>query len=161
MNAPDYQAALKQGQGAIDSSAAAKGGLFGGAHTKDTIAFGSDLASQYLNNYRSSLFQQAGMGQNAAAGLGGLGQSSANAIGNAYGAMGDARATAYNNQAQLYGGIAGSLSNLANNYFAGRSGSSYGPNSGSIYANQVRTGPGSVYNFGNNMGNFVNTGWGG
>jgi hypothetical protein len=120
LNSPDYLAALNQGQGQIDHSAAARGGLFGGGHTKDTIQFGSDLASQYLGNYRNSLFQQAGMGQNAAAGLGGLGANMANSIGNAYGNMGDARASAYNNNAQFAAGTAGALNGLFQNYMTQR-----------------------------------------
>lgn len=111
LKSPDYLAALNMGQAQIDNSAAAHGGLFGGGHTKDTIQFGSDLASQYLNNYRNSLFQQAGMGQNAAAGLGGLGQSSANAIGQAYTNAGNARASAYQQQGDNWAGLAQGLGN--------------------------------------------------
>lgn len=120
LTSPDYLAALNQGQSQIDHGAAARGGLFGGGHTKDTVQFGSDLASQYLGNYRNSLFQQAGMGQNAAAGLGGLGAGMAGNIGNAYGNMGDARASAYNNNAQFAAGTAGSLNNLFQNHMAQR-----------------------------------------
>ena len=120
LDSPDYLAARDLGQGQIDHSAAARGGLFGGGHTRDTMQFGSQLASQYLGNYRNSLFQQAGMGQNAAAGLGGLGAGVANSIGNAYGNMGDARASGYNNNAQFAAGTAGALNGLFNQYMAQR-----------------------------------------
>ena len=126
LNSPDYKSGFQQGQNAIDSSAAAKGGLFGGGHTKDSIAFGSDYANQYLNGYRNSLFQQAGMGQNAAAGLGGLGANMANQIGNAYSNIGNAQANAYgtigNNNAQFTAGAFGTLGNLASNYISGYGG---------------------------------------
>jgi hypothetical protein len=154
LNSPDYLAALNQGQGQIDHSAAARGGLFGGGHTKDTVQFGSDLASQYLGNYRNSLFQQAGMGQNAAAGLGGLGANMATNIGNAYGNMGDARASGYNNNAEFAAGAAGSLNGLFQNYAAQRQ-----PTYGGGMSPGYGTGSGnydwaSTSGFGNNYGNF-------
>jgi hypothetical protein len=120
LSSPDYLAALNQGQSQIDAGAAARGGLFGGGNTKDRIQFGSNLASQYLGNYRNSLFQQAGMGQNAAAGLGGLGANAASNIGNAYGNMGDARASGYNNNAQFAAGTVGALNGLFQNYMTQR-----------------------------------------
>ena len=120
LQSPDYLAARDLGQGQIDHSAAAKGGLFGGGHTRDTVQFGAQNAAQYLGNYRNSLFQQAGMGQNAAAGLGGLGAMSANQIGNAYGNMGDARASGYGNNAEFAAGTADSLNSLFNQYAAQR-----------------------------------------
>jgi hypothetical protein len=128
LNSPDYKAALQQGQAAIDSDAAAKGGLFGGGHTKDAIAFGSGLASQYLGNYRNSLFNQASAGQNAAAGLGGIGAQSANAIGNYYGNIGTAQANAATNSANAYSNGLNSLAQIGGYYFGNQNGymSGYG-----------------------------------
>jgi len=121
LNSPDYQAAFQQGQGAIDSSAASRGGLFGGGHTKDSIAFGSGLASQYLGNYRNALFQQAGSGQNAAAGLGGLGANMATNIGNAYTNMGNAQANGAYGSANAYSNALNSLGQIGGYYFGNKS----------------------------------------
>lgn len=123
LNSPDYLAARDLGQGQIDRSAAARGGLFGGGHTKDSIQFGGQLASQYLGNYRNSLFNQAGMGQNAAAGQGAFSTNAAGRIGSAYGNMGQANADyAYqrgDNNSQLAAGLGG----LFANYMGGRASS--------------------------------------
>lgn len=154
LNSPDYLAALNQGQSQIDHGAAARGGLFGGGHTKDTVQFGSDLASQYLGNYRNSLFQQAGMGQNAAAGLGGLGANMASNVGNAYGNMGNARASAYNNNAEFAAGAAGGLNSLFQQGMAQRTptyNSGMAPGYGTATGNYDWA---STSGFGNNYGNF-------
>lgn len=70
-SSPDYQAALKQGLGALDSSLSAKG--FGGSgHAADEAqTFGSTLAAQFLDKDRQSLMQMAGanIGPAAAAAL--------------------------------------------------------------------------------------------
>lgn len=116
LNSPDYLAARDLGQSQIDHGAAARGGLFGGGNTRDTMKFGSQLGAQYLNQYRDSLFQQAGMGQNAAAGLGGLGANMAGQIGAQYKNIGNARQSAYQQGAdtnsQLAGGLAGMFNGM-------------------------------------------------
>lgn len=68
---PDYQAALKGGLGALDSSMSAKG-FAGSGHAADEAQnFGSQLAAQYLDRDRQSLMQMAGsnIGPAAAAAL--------------------------------------------------------------------------------------------
>jgi hypothetical protein len=68
---PDYQAALKGGIGALDSSMSAKG-FSGSGHAADEAqSFGSQLAAQYLDRDRQSLMQMAGanIGPGAAAAL--------------------------------------------------------------------------------------------
>ena len=142
LNSPDYQAALGQGLNAIDHRAAARGGLFGGGNTRDAIQFGSGLASQYLGNYRNSLFQQAGMGQNAAAGVGAFGQNAANQIGNAQSGYFQQRG---DNNAQFAAGLAGVGNGLLQNYMA--RGSSYQPQGQPTY-----TGLGGAPNFGQPAG---------
>lgn len=121
LKSPDYLAARDLGQSQIDHSAAARGGLFGGGHTRDSINFGGQLASQYLSNYRNSLFQQAGMGQNAAAGLGGLGANMANQIGAQYNNIGNSRQSSYQSQADTNSQMAGGLAGLFGQY-AGKKG---------------------------------------
>ncbi len=126
LQSPDYLAAMSQGMGQMDKSAAARGSLFSGGHQRDLSQFNQANAAQYLGNYRNSLFQQAGMGQNAAAGLGSLGAQSANQIGSAYGNMGNAKAQGYQNRADTNSQLAGSLGGIFSNYMGQRNGSSYG-----------------------------------
>lgn len=129
LNSPDYQAAMGAGVGALDRSASSRGSLFSGAHEKDLNQFGQANAAQYLGNYRSSLFQQLGGGQSAAAGQGGFSMNAANQIGNGYNNIGNAQAGAYNqigqNNAQFAAGTAGALNGLFQDY-ANR-GSQYTP----------------------------------
>lgn len=144
-NSPDYKYALSSGLDSIDHRAAARGGLFGGGNTRDAMTFASGLASQNLNNYRGSLFNQAQVGQNAATQTGQFGANAANNIGNAqagyYQQVGD-------NNSQFTAGTAGALGGLFNNYMASRPAttrqSSYGgqsafgnvqPKLGNNYAN--------------------------
>jgi hypothetical protein len=119
-NSPDYLFALNQGMNTLDHSAAARGGLFGGGHTKDLVRYGQGMASQNLNNYWSKLAGMAGQSFNAGANLGQMGQAAASNIGNAYNNIGNARASSYqqigNNNAQFAAGTAGALSNLFNYY---------------------------------------------
>lgn len=110
LDSPDYKAALEMGQDQIDHSAAARGGLFGGGHTRDTIKFGSGLAAQYLDQYRRSLFDQAGMGQDAANTLTGAVTGQLNNIGNA-------RQSAYQSRADTNSQLAGGLAGMFNNQY--------------------------------------------
>ena len=160
LNSPDYKAAFSQGMDSLDHSAASRGGLFGGGHTRDSIRFGQGIASQYLGNYRNSLFGQLGGGQNAAAGLGGYSTGAAANIGNAYGNMGQSNAYAANqigqNNAGFAAGTAGALNGLAQNYFAGRNQSSYNqPAAGGVTGGGTAQGNydwASTSGFGNNYG---------
>lgn len=129
MDSPDFKAANKFGLQNLDHSAASRGGLFGGGHTRDTIGFSQDLASQYLGNYRNSLFQQIGMGQNAAAGQGGFSMNAGNNISGQYNNQGLAAANSALRQGENYAQIAGALGGAFANY-AGNRQSSYQPQSG-------------------------------
>ena len=90
---PSYQFRLQQGQDAIQSSAAAKGGLLSGATLKALQGYGQDMASQeYQNAYNrfnadqtnqyNRLSNIVGMGQNAAAQTGNAGMQTAQAVAN-------------------------------------------------------------------------------
>lgn len=159
LNSPDYQAAYSQGIGSLDSSAASRGSLFSGGHEKDLAQFGSGLASQYLGNYRNSLFNLAGIGQSAATQTGQFGANAANNVGNAqagyYNQRGD-------NNSQFTAGTFGALNGLLQNYGAQRPGggaSSYGG-----AGNYAGLGGQSMFaqqqpQFGNNYGNFGNFNW--
>src|SRR5690606_29586070 len=94
-NSPDYLFNFGQGLQALDQSAAARGGLFGGGHSKDLTKFGQGLASTHLNDYWSKLAGMAGQGYNATSDLGGLGSRMAGQIGQQYTNIGNARASSY------------------------------------------------------------------
>lgn len=90
---PSYQFRLQQGQDAIQSSAAARGGLLSGATLKALQGYGQDMASQeYQNAYNrfnadqtnkyNRLSNLVGIGQNAAVQQGNAGAQAAQAIAN-------------------------------------------------------------------------------
>lgn len=90
---PGYQFRLQQGQDAIQSSAAAQGGLLSGATLKALQNYGQESASQeYGNAYNrfnadqtnryNRLSNLVGIGQNAAAQVGNAGAQTSQAIAN-------------------------------------------------------------------------------
>lgn len=90
---PSYQFRLQQGQNAIQSSAAAQGGLLSGATLKALQNYGQESASQeYSNAYNrfnadqtnryNRLSNLVGIGQNAAAQQGNAGAQTAQAVAN-------------------------------------------------------------------------------
>lgn len=97
---PDYQFALKEGVGALDNSAAAKGSLLSGNQLRAVTEYGSGLATQNLTNYLSRLGGLSTQGQQASTSLGAIGAGVGNSIGatsnnlgNAYMAGGTAEAS--------------------------------------------------------------------
>ena len=126
---PSYQFRLQQGQDAIQSSAAAKGGLLTGATLKALQNYGQESASQeYGNAYNrfnadqtnryNRLSNLVGIGQNAAAQVGNAGAQTSQAIANntmaganalAAGQIGSANA--WTNGAQQLGSLATAYAN--------------------------------------------------
>lgn len=126
---PSYQFRLQQGQDAIQSSAAAKGGLLTGATLKALQNYGQESASQeYGNAYNrfnadqtnryNRLSNLVGIGQNAAAQVGNAGAQTSQAIANntmaganalAAGQIGSANA--WTNSAQQLGSLATAYAN--------------------------------------------------
>lgn len=119
---PSYQFRLQQGQDAIQSSAAAKGGLLSGATLKALQGYGQDMASQeYQNAYNrfnadqtnqyNRLSNLVGIGQNAAAQQGNYGAQTAQAVANNTMAGANAQAAgqiaAGNRTANNFGAILG------------------------------------------------------
>ena len=126
---PSYQFRLQQGQNAIQSSAAAQGGLLSGATLKALQNYGQESASQeYSNAYNrfnadqtnryNRLSNLVGIGQNAAAQVGNAGAQTSQAIANntmaganalAAGQIGSANA--WTNGAQQLGSLATAYAN--------------------------------------------------
>lgn len=77
---PGYQFQMDQGVKALDSSAAAKGGLYSGAQGKALTTFGQGLADQDYSSFLDRLTGLVSGGQNAASNLATLIGSKASAI---------------------------------------------------------------------------------
>ena len=115
---PGYGFRLKEGLRALESSAAARGGLLSGNQMRGVTRFGQGIAAdEYTNAFnRYQAERQARLGPLQS--LVGLGQTSANTIGSATGAygqqlaqgaatMGNIRASGYTNQANALTGALG------------------------------------------------------
>lgn len=124
---PSYQFRLQQGQDAIQSSAAAKGGLLTGATLKALQNYGQDAASQeYGNAYNrfnadqtnryNRLSNLVGIGQNAAAQVGNAGAQTAQAIANNTMAGANSIAAGQVGSANAWSGAANNLGGMAAAY---------------------------------------------
>lgn len=130
---PSYQFRLQQGQDAIQSSAAARGGLLSGATLKALQGYGQDMASQEFGNaynrfnadqtnQYNRLSNIVGLGQNAAAQQGNAGMQTAQAVANNTMAGANAQAAgqiaAGNRTANTFGSLIG-LGNMAAGFMKG------------------------------------------
>jgi len=157
MNSPDYQFTRDQGLQSLERGAAARGGFMGGGADADRMQFASGLGAQQLGAYRGNLMDTIRLGQNSAVSAGSMGQQSANNIGNLMGNIGNAQAGSAINQSNAWSNALAGLGSAAGQYAAARQ-SSYQP-SGNLWAMQTQAGPGSPYNFGNNVSGFAGR-WG-
>ncbi len=112
MGSPDYVAARDAMNYGLDHSAAAKGRLYSGGYQADLSKAQGDLASGYLNNYRNFLMGGAGMGQNAAAQLGSIGNATATQVMNGYNNLAGAQGAGYGAQAGMAANLATGLQSL-------------------------------------------------
>jgi len=124
---PSYQFRLQQGQDAIQSSAAAKGGLLTGATLKALQNYGQESASQeYSNAYNrfnadqtnryNRLSNLVGIGQNAAAQVGNAGAQTAQAVANNTMAGANSIAAGQVGSANAWSGAANNLGGMAAAY---------------------------------------------
>lgn len=124
---PSYQFRLQQGQDAIQSSAAAQGGLLSGATLKALQGYGQDMASQeYSNAYNrfnadqtnryNRLSNLVGIGQNAAAQVGNAGAQTAQAVANNTMAGANSIAAGQVGSANAWSGAANNLGSMAAAY---------------------------------------------
>lgn len=104
---PDYQFRLDQGRKAIESGAAARGGLYSGAMGKALADYGQDAASQEFGNFYNRLFGLSEQGRGAAGTLAGNGASMASNVGNLLTAQGANRASSYADRANTLSDLAG------------------------------------------------------
>ena len=124
---PSYQFRLQQGQDAIQSSAAAQGGLLSGATLKALQNYGQESASQeYGNAYNrfnadqtnryNRLSNLVGVGQNAAAQVGNAGAQTAQAIANNTMQGANSIAAGQVGSANAWAGAANNLGSMAAAY---------------------------------------------
>ena len=124
---PSYQFRLQQGQDAIQSSAAAKGGLLTGATLKALQNDGQESASQeYSNAYNrfnadqtnryNRLSNLVGIGQNAAAQVGNAGAQTSQAIANNTMAGANSIAAGQVASANNWANTANNLGSMATSY---------------------------------------------
>lgn len=111
-NSPDYQFALQQGQGALDRDAAARGTLYSGGHTADAISFGQGLASQQFGNFYNRMAGLAGVGQTTANNLGQQGMQMASNIGNLNMQNASNQMNSSYNQANAWSNLAGQVGQI-------------------------------------------------
>lgn len=114
---PGYGFRMKEGIKALEASAAARGGLMSGNTGKALTQYGQDMASQEytnaFNRYQAErqarlgpLQSLTGMGQTTANTIGNAGQNMASNVGEAYMGGANARASSYIGQANaLTGGL--------------------------------------------------------
>lgn len=110
---PGYDFRMRQGMDALESSAAARGGLYSGAAMRDAIQFGQDFGSNEYSNYLARLAGRADTGMSAAAGQAGAAQTAASGVSNALAGIGNARAAGAIGQGNA---LVGGLQNLATNW---------------------------------------------
>lgn len=89
---PDYQFAFSEGRNAVESGAAARGGLKSGATLKALTEYGQNFAGLRRDNYINQLFGLTGQGQNSVNALQSAGNAFAAGSSNAMGNIGNARA---------------------------------------------------------------------
>lgn len=123
---PDYQFALSQGLLGLDNSAASRGSLFSGGHSADVMNFAQGLASQNYNNYYNRLAGMAGVGQTTANNLGQQGMQMAGNVGNLLMGNANNQMNSIYNRANSSSNLAGQLGQIGGNL----AGQFYQPNSG-------------------------------
>lgn len=127
-NSPDYQVALREGVGALDKSAAARGNLLSGGQIKAVERYGSDLASQKFGSYLDRLAHMAGIGENAAARTGANAMAAGGQIAGSQMALGEAQASGIMGEnSAIQKGIDGFATNLASGIGSLPTGSAYKP----------------------------------
>ena len=120
---PGYAFRLSEGQKALERSAAARGGLLSGATGKALTRFGQEMGSQEyqnaFNRYQAErqarlapLQSLAGVGQTTAQQIGQAGQTMAANVGEAGAAAAQARASGYMGQANALNQALGGAGNL-------------------------------------------------
>ena len=119
-NTPGYQFGLDQGVKAVQSSAAARGGLNSGATLKALTKFGNDYADQQgFTPYMNRLAALSGMAQTSTDTTGKLGLYTAGQIGQNLQNAGQARAQGIYGGANAWSNYTNSMAKMAGNMYGG------------------------------------------
>lgn len=110
---PGYDFRMTQGLDALESSAAARGGLYSGAALQASQQFGQDYATSEYENYLAKLSNRAGVGMGAATGQANAATNAASGVSNALAGAGNAAAAGAIGQGNA---LVGGLQNLATNW---------------------------------------------
>jgi hypothetical protein len=152
---PGYQFRFDEGQKAVESSAAAAGGLNSGKTLKALTQYGQNFASNEYGNYMNRLASLAGVGQTATTQVGQWGQNYAQNAGQNLQNAANSRAQSMYARGDAQAGMAGNLAGIAGMV-------------GGYYQNRPQTGMAAGYTapsqswasgFGNNTG-WLSGGWG-
>jgi hypothetical protein len=150
-----YAFRLSEGQKALDRQAAARGGLISGSALKAATRYGQDMGSQeYTNAFNRYQTERAAQLQPLQS-LAGVGQTSANTLSNAAGALGAAESAnaigAGNARASSYVGQANAMSQGLGSYL------NYSQNQNLINSlNRNKAGGGwSTFNYYGNSGGYT------
>jgi hypothetical protein len=130
---PSYEWRFKEGQKALERSAASKGTLLTGGTLKALAAYGQGLASTEFGNIFNRNYQIAGLGLNAAQAGAQTGTSYGNQVGNTAAnqaqtgvdlttGAGNAQAAGSIASGNAWGNTIGNLANIAGQYYAGKRG---------------------------------------
>jgi len=92
-SAPSYQFQLQEGLGAINNSAAARGGLMSGATLKALQGYGQNLADQDFQQHLKNLGGLGAMGMQAEGQMGNYRNQVSNAVQQGYSQIGNAQAS--------------------------------------------------------------------
>lgn len=114
---PGYGFRLGEGLKALERSAAARGGLMGGATGKALQRYGQDFASQEFGNAYNRLAQLANVGPQAAGVMSNLGQTYATNVGNIGMRQGETAANAMLARGSAYGRGLSDIGYLAGRYY--------------------------------------------
>lgn len=112
---PGYDFRMNQGLDALESSAAAKGGLYSGAAMRDALQYGQDYASSEYGNYLNRLGGMSDAGAAAAGNSTNANAQAAVGISNALGSIGNAQAAGAIGQGTAWQNALGNFMGM-NNY---------------------------------------------
>lgn len=119
---PGNRSIMQEGLNAIESSAAARGGLYSGATAQALQRAGQEYTNRFYGNYLDRLGGLAASGQNAAGQGAAAAQNYGNAAGQAYANIGNAQAAGAIAQGNALSGMANNMigiwqyQNMLNNY---------------------------------------------
>ncbi|MET3929581.1 hypothetical protein ABIE51_001468 [Lysobacter sp. OAE881] len=117
---PGYQFAFGEGQRALESSAAASGGLFSGKTGKALTQYGQNFADQQYGTHLNRLAALAGIGQTAQGQNNQMSMQTAGNVGQAYQNAGNARASGIQGSANAWGNTLNGLAGAAGYAYGNR-----------------------------------------